>query len=122
MEEIRAIACTLTEADLRDRQTAWLKVGTYAKGSVEIPGGIAFTFAAAPGVCDSLRELVRLEAECCPWMEFHVQNTPGDISLTVTAAGPDGERGVQEAFAPLARLRLRRGRGSPPSRSARIST
>jgi len=104
MEEIRAIACTLTEADLRDRQTAWLKVGTYAKGSAEIRGGIVFTFAAAPGVYDSLRELVRLEAECCPWMDFLIKDTSDKVILSVTAAGPDGERGVREAFAPLAAI------------------
>ena len=105
MKEILPMACTLTAADLRDRQKAWLKVGTYAKGSAEVPGGIVFTFTAAPGLYYSLRELARLEAECCPWMDLQVQNTPGDINLTVTAAGPDGERGVREAFAPLAGLR-----------------
>lgn len=101
MEEMRPIACTLTDADLRDRTKAWLKVGTYAKGSVEIPGGLALTFVAAPGVHDSLRELVRLEGECCSWMDFLIQNTPSEVNLTVTAAGADGERGVREAFAPL---------------------
>jgi hypothetical protein len=101
MEETRPIACTLTDGDLRDRRKAWLKVGNYAKGSGEIPGGMAFTFVAAPGVDDSLRELVRLEAECCPWMDFRLENTSIEVNLTVTATDADGERGVREAFAPL---------------------
>jgi hypothetical protein len=109
MEEPRPIACTLTEADLRDRRQAWLKVGNYAKGSGKVPGGMAFTFVPGPGVDDSLRELVRLEAECCPWMDFRLQNTSSEVSLTVTATDADGERGVGEAFAPLTAVAHHRG-------------
>lgn len=95
--------CTLTAADYRDRESAWLKLGTYLTASAPTPGGLSFTFAPALGLQDSLAELVRLEAECCAWMAFAVGASPEGIQLTITSDGEDGERGVREAFAPLAR-------------------
>lgn len=101
MEETIPIACTLTAADLVDRQHAWLKVGTYGQSATEVPGGLAFTFRAVAGVDESLRELVRLEAHCCAWMTFALEPTADKLTLTVTGLGEDGERGVRESFAPL---------------------
>jgi hypothetical protein len=101
MNDTAPIACTLTEADFRDRRHAWLKVGTFANAWCEIPGGLAFAFSAAPGVYESLVELVRLEAECCDWMTFTLGNGPESVRMTITANGDDGERGVRAAFAPL---------------------
>jgi hypothetical protein len=97
------IACTLSAADLQDRQEAWSKVGKYIGASGRIPGGLSFEFTNATGVAESLAELVRLEAECCAWMSFAATDSPDRIRLEITGAGPDGERGVRESFAPLIR-------------------
>ena len=97
------LACTLTAADYRDREAAWLKLRAYVRASAAVPGGLAFTFAPALGLRDSLAELVRLEAECCAWMSFAIAESPESLRLTIIAKGEDGERGVREAFAPLAR-------------------
>lgn len=96
-----AIACTLTPADLQDRQQAWFNVGNHITTSRTIPGGLAVDFAAANGVRESLTELVKLEAECCAWMSFAITESPGTIKLAICGLGPDGERGVRESFAPL---------------------
>ena len=96
------IACTLTAADLRDRRQAWFKVGRYIKDSSTIPGGLSFEFSSASGVRESLAELVRLEAECCPWMSFAQSDVATGIRLEITAVGADGERGVRDSFSPLA--------------------
>ena len=96
------IACTLGAADLQDRQKAWRKVRAYITESGPIAGGLRFVFAPAVGLHDSLAELVRLEAECCAWMAFAMAEAPDGIRLSITADGEDGERGVREAFAPLA--------------------
>ena len=98
------IACTLSAADLKDRGQAWLKLGSYIRGSGPIPGGLAFDFASAAGVPESLAELVRLEAECCAWMSFQISDRSAGIRLSITGVGPDGERGVRESFAPLLAL------------------
>jgi hypothetical protein len=97
------LVCTLTAADYRDRERAWLKLRPYVRASTPIPGGLTFTFAPAIGLHDSLAELVQLEAECCPWMTFAMTESPDGVELWITAESADGERGVWEAFAPLAR-------------------
>ncbi|GAC1483187.1 MAG: hypothetical protein PVSMB9_08990 [Candidatus Dormibacteria bacterium] len=98
-----AIACTLGDADLRDRQSAWLKLRSYITATDEAPGGLTFSFAPVPGLLPSLRKLVALEAECCAWMTFAIANSPGIVRLSISAKGEDGERGVRESFAPLRR-------------------
>jgi len=97
------IACRLTATDLRDRQQAWLKIGKYITASKPIPGGLSFEFANASGVQESLAELVRLEAECCAWMNFVLTDLTTGFRLAITGMGPDGQRGVRESFAPLTR-------------------
>jgi hypothetical protein len=97
------IVCTLTDADHRDRERAWLKLRPYVIASTGIPSGLTFTFAPAIGLHNSLTELVRLEAECCAWMTFAVAESPDGVQLSITSNSADGERGVREAFSPLAR-------------------
>ena len=95
------LVCTLTAADYQDRETAWLKVGSYIRASAAIPGGLSFHFAPTRGLADSLTELVRLEAECCAWMAFAMSDSPDGITLSITSNGEDGERAVRETFAAL---------------------
>ena len=97
------LACTLTAADYRDREAAWLKLKPFVTASAAVPGGLIFRLARVTGLHDSLTELVRLEAECCPWMAFAMAESPEGIQLSITSSSVDGERGVREAFAPLAR-------------------
>jgi hypothetical protein len=97
------LVCTLTAADYRDREAAWLKVGRYITASATIPGGLSFRFAPTRGVGDSLTELVRLEAECCAWMAFAMSDSPDGITLSITSDGEDGARAVRETFAPVVR-------------------
>jgi hypothetical protein len=97
------LVCSLSAADYRDRETAWLKLGNYLSASVPIPGGLSFSFAPTHGLRESLTELIRLEAECCAWMTFAMSEAAEGITLSITSSGEDGERGVRETFAPLVR-------------------
>lgn len=97
------LVCTLTAADYRNRETAWLKVGSYVRTSETVTGGLSFRFAPTRGLKDSLTELVRLEAECCAWMAFAMSEAPDGIRLSITSNREDGERAVRETFAPLFR-------------------
>jgi hypothetical protein len=101
MEDI--LVCTLTAADYRDREAAWLKLRKYVTASAAIPGGLGVAFAPALGLHDALAELVRLEAECCAWMAFAIAESPDAVRLVITANTDDGERGIREMFAPMAR-------------------
>ena len=97
------IACTLTAADLWDRQRAWLRLGSHITAFEDAPGGLDLSFAPVPGLLPSLRQLVALEAECCAWMTFQIADPPGKVRLSIRAKGEDGERGVRESFAELTR-------------------
>jgi hypothetical protein len=96
------LVCTLADADYRDRERAWLKLRPFVTASEAIPGGLRFTFGPAIGLHDSLTELVRSEAECCAWMTFAMAASHQGIQLSITSDSADGERGVREAFGPLA--------------------
>ena len=97
------LACTLTAADYRDREAAWLKLEPFVRTSAAAPGGLTFRFAPVTGLQGSLTELIRLEAECCAWMTFAMAVSGEAIDLSITSDSADGERGIREAFAPLAR-------------------
>ena len=86
MAETPPIACTLTAADLKDREGAWKKL--MGSGLVEralVPGGIRLQ--PAPGAAAALVELIDLERECCAWINFEVG---ANSVVTLTAEG-DGE-------------------------------
>jgi hypothetical protein len=95
------LVCTLTAADYRDREAAWLKVGNFVSASAAVPGGLRVHFAPTRGLADSLTELVRWEAECCAWMDFAMLELPDGISLSITSQVEEGERAVRETFSRL---------------------
>ena len=91
MEESPPIECTLTAADLRDRQGAWAKL--MGSGQVDrdrVAGGIRLH--AASGAADALIKLIDLERECCAWIQFGVTRDPiaGEADVVLTAEG-EGE-------------------------------
>ena len=86
------IACSLSAADLRDREAAWRRLLTTSLVSRDVvPGGIRL--AVHPGSVPSLLELVNLERACCPWIDFVVEGA----SVTITAEG-DGETAIRSMF------------------------
>src|ERR1700687_5198000 len=101
MQDIPRV-CTLTEADFRDRDAAGHNPKPFIRAPAAVPGGLTFSLARVTGLQDSLAELVRLEAECCPWMTFAMAELSEGIRLSVTSTSEEGERGVSQAFAPLA--------------------
>jgi hypothetical protein len=92
------IACTLTPADLRDRQGAWEKLirgGLVARHRVA--GGIRLH--AARGAAAAVIELIDLERECCAWIDFDVTHDPvaGEADVLLTAEG-EGEAVLATMF------------------------
>jgi hypothetical protein len=80
------IACTLTTAELRPRRA---HVAAIAEQSLRarrsLPHGeqLVFDRSAEP----ALRELIALEAECCPFLTLALHTTGDALALTIT--GPD---------------------------------
>jgi hypothetical protein len=93
MAETPPIACTLSAADLEDREGAWRKL--MSSGLVErdvVRGGIRLR--PAPGAADALIDLINLERECCAWIRFEVS----DRSVVTLTAEGDGEAVLAEMF------------------------
>jgi hypothetical protein len=87
------IACTLSAADLQDREGAWTKLmSSGLVGRQVVPGGIRLT--PAPGAAAALIDLIDLERDCCAWIQFKVGNRS---VVTLTAHG-DGEAVLAEMF------------------------
>src|SRR5438067_11051384 len=89
--ESQPIACTLTAADLRDRQGAWAKLlGSGLVDRDSVAGGIRLHAASAAAA--ALIELIDLERECCAWIQFSVTRDPisGEADVLLTAER-DGE-------------------------------
>ena len=80
------IACTLSAADLKDREGAWRKLmGSGLVTREVVPGGIRLS--AAPGAAAALIKLTDLERECCAWIHFDVR----DGAVVTMTADADGE-------------------------------
>src|ERR1700704_1005350 len=94
MPETPPIACTLSAADLKDRERAWTKL--MGSGLVErerVPGGIRLS--PAPGAAEALIQLINLERECCAWIDFEI----GAGSVVMLTAAGDGEAALAGMFA-----------------------
>ena len=76
------IACTLTSAELRARRD---RVTVLAERSLRARDGSRLVFDAAAE--PALRELVALEAECCPFLTLDLRRAGDELVLTIT--GPD---------------------------------
>jgi hypothetical protein len=92
------MACTLSPVGLAERRSRWERLGERSlREREEIAGGVRLTYAAAEGVEGELRELARLEAECCAFASWQVSVGEGEVVLEVTADG-EGAEAVRAIF------------------------
>jgi hypothetical protein len=69
------IACTLRPGEFQDRAEAWRAlIDGWLIERERIPGGLRLIFEKRPGVAVAAQELLRLEAECCPWMHSQLRD------------------------------------------------
>jgi len=86
------IACTLSAADLPNRQRAWRSLlDSSLLARERIPGGLRLT--VRPGAGQQLKALVDLERDCCPWITFAVD--PESATMT---AQDEGEEVLVQMF------------------------
>jgi hypothetical protein len=86
------IACSLTAANLAERQRLWRELlDTSLLARESVPGGLRLT--VRPGAGSQLHALIDLERDCCPWITFAMSGE----SVTMTAVG-DGEEALRYMF------------------------
>jgi hypothetical protein len=82
------IACTLTSADLAAQSDRWKQLATRAMTErAETARGLRIFFRSEPGAEEELRALVAVENECCPWADWMVEVTNGQIVLNIRSTG-----------------------------------
>ena len=91
-DEIR-IACSLTNAEFREREALLLarfKAGVSA--TTELPEGFAFHAPGDKAWISLLAELMVAERECCPFMRFELTAEPNMGPVTLSVTGPPGAK------------------------------
>ncbi len=90
------MACTLSAADLRDRRGAWTRLCERALTAHRATAaGVELAFRPDPGVERTLRELARLERECCSFAQWSVDRSEDELVLEVTASDASGIAAVR---------------------------
>jgi hypothetical protein len=89
------IACTLTEAELRERRTTILdSIRETALSVTPLPLGYAWRFRSSSEILAQLGRLIELEERCCPFLSFRLAAESGDQSISLEITGPPETRMV----------------------------
>jgi hypothetical protein len=97
------IACSLSAGELPVRQAQMADLGRDALIGAAVDGGRAeLSFKGASSVRERVERFVAAEGECCAFLTMRVEETPGEVRLTIEA--PEGAEPVLEelvaAFGP----------------------
>lgn len=80
-------ACSLDDEALAERASRWRsEIGPAVIERAPFPGGLATRLRRSPEVETQLLELVRLEAECCPHLDFRILERGDELHLEVSFA------------------------------------
>jgi hypothetical protein len=92
------IACTLTEAELRERRQVIMDAfrNTQVIAS-ELPDGYVFTFPASSEALQRSAELVDTERQCCAFLTFKIVVEAVHMRLEVTGPG-EAKKVIAEYF------------------------
>jgi hypothetical protein len=83
------IACTLTEAELRDRRRTVLdSIRNEAVEVTSLSDGYAYHFKAASQTLQALSHLVDLERQCCPFLSFKIVVESNGAPIRLEVTGP----------------------------------
>lgn len=94
-QEPPAIACSLTDGEMRERLADWRQVLAGADRG-RVPGGVRLTVPS--GRAAALAALVIAEQRCCPFLGFRLEFAGADVRLEVSA--PSGASDLLEEMFP----------------------
>ena len=93
------IVCSLDSGELAGRADAWRDLADSALIGAERTATTAVQrYRRQPEVEAKLRELIALEAECCPFLDFELDAAADELVLSV--GGPADAAAVIDLFAP----------------------
>jgi hypothetical protein len=95
------LACCLNRVEMEEREQRWERLSQSALLEASREGDRALLrYSDGPEVAAEVRELVRLERECCPFLEFSITEPGGAIELRVD--GPPEAATMIDSFAAAA--------------------
>jgi hypothetical protein len=87
------IACHLSAAELQERRrTVLAKLRAAVVEIEEHPDGFAYYFSAEDNRFQELAEVVDLERQCCPFLEFQLTVSAAGGPLRLQITGPAGTK------------------------------
>jgi hypothetical protein len=83
------VACTLTEAELRERRATILdSVRRAVLDITPLPDGYAYRFEPTSEILSQLTRLVDLERQCCAFLTFRIIVAAGRWPICLEITGP----------------------------------
>ena len=93
MNESPTLACSLSQDEQAERGRQLRELARRALAAREREqSAVVLTYRPAPEVEEALRDLIRREAECCPFLDFELVPDERELSLRVSA--PPGAEGM----------------------------
>jgi len=88
-----AVACTLTDAELRDRRSGLLaQLTRAAQERTELPDGFGFRFDPSGATLSLLAQVIDLERQCCAFLRFQLTIEPAQGPVWLQITGPEGTK------------------------------
>ncbi len=85
------LACTLSSPELQRRKSGLLaSVRQRAERATAQPNGLELSFVHEETLLADLLELIRLEAQCCPFLRFDLRVGPRPEPSRLIVTGPPG--------------------------------
>jgi len=89
------IACHLTDKELQARRKNYLeKTAELLIDSTEIEHGFIYKFPLKSAVLQDLAEIIDLERQCCPFLNFKLTVESGTDFVTLELTGAEGTKEV----------------------------
>jgi hypothetical protein len=93
------VACTLTDAEMRERRRTILDgFRDAALDVLSLPLGYAYRFAPTSEVLARVVHLVDLERRCCPFLTFRIIVEAGNQPICLEITGPPEAKAVIADF------------------------
>jgi hypothetical protein len=93
------IVCTLTPEQMRQRREALTaSLRALEVSTAELPDGYAFTFAATSEAFMQIAQIVDMERECCPFLNFRIVVGAGREPVRLEITGPEEAKAVIADF------------------------
>jgi hypothetical protein len=86
-----AAACKLSPTELAARRQQLIP-GLFQRAQKveDIPSGLRFHFASAPGLLPDLARIMQQEQDCCSFLRIQLTMEPSEGPVTFDVTGPDG--------------------------------